>query len=61
MALSLVLQHLDPAAGINSLVEINDHRKLNLKDLMKSNPPDVLEKVLFMVTLSSKWQSEVST
>ena len=59
--LYLALQHLDPVVGIKNLVEINDHPKLNLKDLMKSNPPDVLEKVLFMVTLSSKWQSEVAT
>ena len=59
--LYLALQHLDPVVGINNLVEINDHPKLNLKDLMKSNPPDVLEKVLFMVTLSSKLQSEVAT
>ena len=59
--LYLALQHLHPVAGINNLIEINDHPKLNLKDLMKSNPPDVLEKVLSMVTLSSQWQSEVST
>ncbi len=59
--LYVALQHLDPVVGINSLVEINDHPKLNLEDLMKSNPPDVLDKVLFMVTLSSKWQSEVAT
>jgi len=59
--LYVALQHLDPVVGINNLVEMNDHPKLNLKDLTKSNPPDVLEKVLFMVTLSSKWQSEVAT
>jgi hypothetical protein len=58
--LYVALQHLDPVVGINGFVEINDDPKLNLKDLMKSNPPDVLEKVLFMVTLSSKWLSEVA-
>jgi hypothetical protein len=58
--LYVALQHLDPVVGINGLVEINDDRKVNLKDLMKSNPPDVLEKVLFMVTLSRKWLSEVA-
>ena len=35
--------------------------KLNLKDLTKSQSVDVLDKVLFMVTLSNKWLSEVAT
>ncbi len=55
--LDLVLQHLDPVVGINNLVAING---LNFKNLLKENPPDVLEQVLFMVTLSDKWQREVS-
>src|ERR1017187_323194 len=58
---SLILQHLDPVVGFNNLVAVNSSPKLDLKNLLKTNPPDVLEKVLFMVTLSSKWQSEVAT
>ncbi len=60
-SLSLMLQNLNPAVGINNLVEVNSDPKLNLQNLVKSaNPPNVLEKVLFMVTLSSKWQSEMA-
>lgn len=60
-SLSLMLQNLNPAVGINNLVEVNSNPKLNLQNLLKSaNPPDVLEEVLFMVTLSNKWLSEVA-
>ena len=59
-SLSVRLQNLNPAVGINNFVEVNSDPKLNLQDLLKStNPLDVLEKVLFMVAVSSKWQSEV--
>ena len=60
-SLSLMMQNLNPAVGINNFVEVNSDPKLNLQDLQKSpNPPHVLETVLFMVTLSSKWLSEVA-
>jgi hypothetical protein len=59
--LVLVLQHLDPVVGLNNLEAVNSNPKLDLKNPLKNNPPDVLEKVLFMVTLSDKWQREVST
>ncbi len=55
-----MLQNLNPAVGVNNFLEVNVDPKLNLKDLMKSQPVDVLEKVLFMVTFSDKWQREVS-
>lgn len=55
-----MLQNLNPVVGINNVVEVNSDPKLNLQNLLKSaNPPDVLEKVLIMVTLSSRWLSEV--
>jgi hypothetical protein len=60
--LYVALQHLDPVVGINNLVQVNQDPKLDLCNLLKSvSPPDLLEKVLFMLTLSSKWQSEVAT
>jgi len=43
--------------GINNFQYLNE--KVNLKDVMKSKPLDVLEEVLKMVTISDKWQSEV--
>src|ERR1019366_2211143 len=58
MSLDLALQHLDPVVGINNFQYLNE--KVNLKDVMKSKPLDVLEEVLRMVSLSSKWHSEVS-
>jgi len=58
MSLDLALQHLDPVVGINNFQYLNE--KVNLKDAMKSKPLDVLEEVLRMVSLSSKWHSEVS-
>jgi len=60
-SLTVMLQDLNPAVGINNFVEVNSDSKLNMQNLLKSaNPPDVLEKVLFMVTLSDKWLSEVA-
>ena len=59
--LYVALQHLDPVVGINNLVAVNSDPKLDLQNLLKSaSPPDVLENVLFMVTLSNKWLSEVA-
>jgi hypothetical protein len=41
-----MLQNLNPAVGINNLVEVNSDPKLDLQNLLKSaNPPDVLENV----------------
>jgi len=60
-SLSLMLHNLNPAVGINNFVEVNSDPKLDLQNLLESaNPPDVLENVLFMVTLSNKWLSEVA-
>ena len=59
-SLGLMLQNLNPAVGINNFQAVNLDPTLNLKDLMKSQPVDVLEKVLFMVTFSNKWLSEVA-
>ena len=60
-SLSLMLQNLNPVVGINNFQAANMDSKLNLKDLTKSQSVDVLDKVLFMVTLSNKWLSEVAT
>ena len=57
MSLDLALQHLDPVVGINNFQYLNE--KVNLKDVMKSKPLDVLAEVLKMVTISDKWQTEV--
>jgi hypothetical protein len=57
MSLDLALQHLDPVVGINNFQYLNE--KVNLKDVMRSKPLDVLEEVLKMVTISDKWQTEV--
>jgi hypothetical protein len=59
-SLGLMLQNLNPAVGVNNFQAVNVDLKLNLKDLMKSQAVDVLEKVLFMVTLSDKWLTEVA-
>jgi hypothetical protein len=59
-SLGLMLQNLNPVVGINNFQAVNLDPTLNLKDLMKSQSVDVLEKVLFMVTLSDKWQTEVA-
>ncbi len=56
-----MLQNLNPVVGINNFQAANMDSKLNLKDLTKSQSVDVLDKVLFMVTLSNKWLSEVAT
>ena len=56
--LELALQHLDPEVGVNNLQYIQ--KGLDLQNLMKSPPLQVLEQVLRMVSLSDKWQSEVS-
>jgi hypothetical protein len=59
--LILALSHLNPVVGVNNLVAVNSDPKLDLQNLLKSaNPPDVLENVLFMVTLSDKWLTEVA-
>lgn len=58
--LGLTLRNLNPAVGVNNFQAVNVDPKLNLKDLMKSSPVDVLEKVLFMVTFSDKWLTEVA-
>ena len=60
-SLDLMMQNLNPVVGINNFQAVNMDSKLNLKDLTKSQSVDVLDKVLFMVTLSDKWPSEVAT
>ena len=57
--LDLALQHLDPTVGVNNFQYIAQGVKLD--QVMKEKPLKVLEEVLRMVTLSDKWQSEVST
>src|SRR5271157_3315696 len=58
-SLCIMLQNLNPVVGINNFQVVNLDPTLNLKDLMKSQLVDVLEKVLFMVTFSDKWLTEV--
>jgi hypothetical protein len=57
MGLDLALQNLNPVVGINNFQYLNE--KVNLKEVMKAKPLDVLEEVLKMVTISDKWQTEV--
>ena len=57
--LDLALQHLDPKVGVSNFQYIAQGVKLS--SVMKAKPLEVLEQVLRMVTLSDKWQSEVST
>lgn len=57
--LDLALQHLDPKVGLNNFKYIAQGVKLS--EIMKAKPLEVLEQVLRMVTVSDKWQSEVST
>lgn len=57
--LSLALQHLDPKVGLENFEYLN--KKVDLKNVMKAKPLDVLEEVLKMITQSDKWQEEVST
>lgn len=57
--LDLALQHLDPLVGVSNFQYIAQEVKLS--DVMKAKPLQVLEQVLRMVTISDKWQSEVST
>jgi hypothetical protein len=57
--LSLALQHLDPKVGVENFEYLN--KKVDLNNVMKAKPLDVLEEVLKMVTQSDKWQAEVST
>ena len=57
--LDLALQHLDPKVGMNNFQYIAQGVKLD--EVMKAKPLAVLEQVLRMVTISDKWQSEVST
>ena len=58
-SLDLILQHLDPKVGVENFQYLN--QKVNLQHVMKAKPLDVLEEVLRMLTLSDKWQREVST
>jgi hypothetical protein len=57
MSLDLALQHVDPVVGLNNFQYLN--KKVDLRDVMKSKPLDVLEEVLRMITLSDKWQTDV--
>ena len=57
--LNLRLQNLDPIVGMNNFQYIQ--KGINLNAIMKAKPLEVLEQVLRMVTLSDKWQSEVSS
>lgn len=57
--LDLALQNLDPKVGLNNFQYIAQGVKLD--QIMKAKPLEVLEQVLRMVTISDKWQSEVST
>jgi hypothetical protein len=52
-----MMGNLNPVVGINNFQYLNE--KVNLKDVMKSKPLDVLEQVLKMLTISDKWQSEI--
>jgi hypothetical protein len=45
--------------GLNNFQYLN--KKIRLREVMKSKPLDVPEEVLRMVTVSDKWQVEVST
>ena len=45
--------------GVENFEYLN--KKVDLSDLLKAKPLDVLEEVLKMVTQSDKWQAEVST
>ena len=58
-SLSLALQNLHPSVGSNNFQYIAQGVKLD--EILKAKPLTVLEQVLRMVTVSDKWQSEVST
>lgn len=57
--IDLTLQRIDPATGVNNFQYLN--KKVKLQQIMKEPPLEVLEEVLRMMTVSDKWQSEVST
>lgn len=54
-----VLQNLSPQVGVANFQYLN--QKIDLQQVMKAKPLAVLEEVLRMLTLSDKWQREVST
>jgi hypothetical protein len=57
-SLNLMLQNLNPKVGLSNFLEAGEIT--DLSDLIhKADPLEVLEQVLWMVTISSKWQSEV--
>jgi hypothetical protein len=58
MELDLLLQNLPPDIGLNNFQYLN--KTVDLKDVLKAKPLDVLEGVLRMVTISDKWQTEVA-
>ncbi len=58
-SLQLLLQNLNPKVGLSNFLGCG--KVTDLSDLIhKADPLEVLEQVLWMVTLSDQWQTEVA-
>ena len=62
-SLPLWMSQLDPVAGINNLHYINHSKEhnLNLRELQKVPPLEVLEAVIRILTVSDRWASRMPT